>query len=56
MPTADVVLIGPQIRYATANLRKKYPQKTIVDIPMQIYGLMDGKKVLELAMTNMKDM
>ncbi|MCR5794791.1 MAG: PTS sugar transporter subunit IIB [Solobacterium sp.] len=54
VPGSDVVLIGPQIRYATKKLQSQFPGIPFVDIPMQMYGLMDGKKVLELAEKNMK--
>jgi PTS system cellobiose-specific IIB component len=48
-PTADVILIGPQVRFELANMRKRNPDKLITDIPMRTYGLMDGKGALELA-------
>lgn len=56
VPGADVVMIGPQIRFALAQLQKRFPEKKFVLIPMQMYGMMDGKKALELAMQEMGDM
>lgn len=53
VPGADVVMIGPQIRYATPKLRKEFPDYKFVDIPMQLYGTFDGKKLLAFAEENM---
>lgn len=46
---ADVILLGPQVRYALGRLQASHPDKIIVDIPMQMYGLMDGKGTLARA-------
>lgn len=46
---ADVILLGPQVRYELKKVKAKYPEKPIDIIPMQMYGMMDGKKVLALA-------
>ena len=51
---ADVILLGPQVRYALAKLQAAHPEKKIADIPMQMYGLMDGKGVLAKAEELMK--
>ncbi|MEE1411086.1 MAG: PTS sugar transporter subunit IIB [Bulleidia sp.] len=51
---ADVILLGPQVRYALAKLQAAHPEKKITDIPMQMYGLMDGKGVLAKAEELMK--
>lgn len=48
-PKADVILLGPQVRYAMTKLKKQHPDYLMTDIPMQMYGLMDGKSVLALA-------
>ena len=48
-PEADVILIGPQVRFALAKLQKQFPDKPIEAIDMRAYGLMDGKAVLEMA-------
>ena len=48
-PNADVILIGPQVRFELENMRKRNPGKKITDIPMRTYGLMDGKGALEIA-------
>ena len=54
-PTADVILIGPQVRFEVANMRKRNPGKKILDIPMRMYGTMDGKGTLELAEKTMAE-
>lgn len=46
---ADVCLLGPQVRYKMDELKADYPDYKIGDIPMQMYGLMDGKGVLSVA-------
>ena len=48
-PTADVIMIGPQVRFELANMRKRNPDRKITDIPMRMYGTMDGKATLALA-------
>jgi PTS system cellobiose-specific IIB component len=48
-PEADVILVGPQIRFALNNFKKKYPNKPIEAIDMRAYGMMDGKAVLAVA-------
>jgi Phosphotransferase system cellobiose-specific component IIB len=53
-PEADVILIGPQVRFALDKLKKEYPGKPISAIEMRAYGLMDGKAVLDLAESLMK--
>ena len=53
-PESDVILIGPQVRFALEKLRKEYPDKPIEAIDMRAYGLMDGQTVLELAESKMK--
>lgn len=46
---ADAILIGPQVRYVVAKLKTEHPELKISDIPMKMYGTMDGKGALELA-------
>lgn len=47
---ADVILLGPQVRYELKNVKKKYPDKPVEIINMQDYGMMNGEKVLEFAL------
>jgi PTS system cellobiose-specific IIB component len=53
-PSADAVLIGPQVRYELENMRKRNPGTPVADIPMRTYGLMDGEGALALAEEIMK--
>ncbi|MBE6128903.1 MAG: PTS sugar transporter subunit IIB [Erysipelotrichaceae bacterium] len=54
-PVADVILLGPQVRFAKSKVEAACPGKPITDIPMQMYGLMDGKGTLALAMKLLGD-
>lgn len=54
-PDADVILIGPQVRYAINNIRAQLPGKPVQDIDMKVYGMMNGKAALEIAMKAMGD-
>lgn len=47
IPTADILLVGPQIAFELDRLQREYPDKQIEAIEMMDYGRMDGKKVLE---------
>lgn len=48
-PLADVILLGPQVRFALDKFKKDYPTKPITFIDMRTYGLMDGKGALATA-------
>ena len=45
---ADCILLGPQIAYKLEAVRKEVACP-VIDIDMAAYGMMDGKKTLELA-------
>ena len=49
---ADVLLLGPQVKYALSDLKKVADEKGIpIDvINMMDYGMMNGPKVLEQAL------
>lgn len=48
---ADVILVGPQIRYLMNNIKKTVHDSIPVElIDMRIYGMMDGEKVLDQAL------
>ena len=47
---ADVILLGPQVRYELQNVQKSYPDKPVEVIQMQDYGMMNGAKVLDRAL------
>lgn len=46
VPEADIVLIGPQVRFAINKLKKEFPTKDISIIDMRDYAMMDGKNVI----------
>ena len=46
---ADVILLGPQVRYELNNVKGKYPDKPVAVIDMRDYGMMNGGKVLDFA-------
>ncbi|WP_196590392.1 PTS sugar transporter subunit IIB [Pectinatus frisingensis] len=49
--TADVVLLGPQIRHMLNDVKKIINDKCPVEvIDMRDYGMINGKKVLEKAL------
>lgn len=53
---ADVVLLGPQIRYKQKELQQKYGDKNVpilVINPMD-YGMMDGEKVLNAVIASLQ--
>lgn len=53
-PEADVILLGPQVRFALSKFKTQFPDKPVEAIDMRSYGLMDGKAVLDLAEKLMK--
>lgn len=46
---SDVILIGPQVRYALKKVKDKYPDIPVSDIDMRTYGLMDAAGVIKIA-------
>jgi cellobiose PTS system EIIB component len=46
---ADVVLLGPQVRFSLEDTKKKLPGKPVDVIDMRVYGTMNGKAVIEQA-------
>lgn len=47
---ADVILLGPQVRYELKNVKKMFLDKPVEIINMQDYGAMNGAKVLDTAL------
>ena len=43
---ADIILLGPQVRFAKGKVQGEVPGKIVQDIDMQAYGTMNGKKVI----------
>lgn len=48
---ADVILLGPQIKYMSKSIKDMYPEKPVEVIDMRSYGVMDGNAVLEKALS-----
>lgn len=44
---ADIILLGPQVRFQLDNIKAKFPEKKVKAIDSLTYGMMDGKKVIE---------
>ncbi|MGL4741220.1 MAG: PTS sugar transporter subunit IIB [Sarcina sp.] len=52
--TADVILLGPQVRYMLREVSAAIPSKPIEVIDMRAYGKIDGSAVLDQAINLMK--
>lgn len=53
---ADVILVGPQVRYQLKDIQGTVNnEKPVVVISSQIYGLMDGEKALDLAISEVEN-
>lgn len=48
-PSADVIMLGPQVRFEFDRIKGMFPDKPVIAIDMMAYGMMDGKKVFEQA-------
>ncbi|MFV0254805.1 MAG: PTS sugar transporter subunit IIB [Erysipelotrichaceae bacterium] len=46
---ADVILLGPQVRFQVKKMQEKYPELPIDSIDMRDYGTMNGSNVLDFA-------
>lgn len=46
MQKADVILLGPQIRFMKKKIQEQAPDKPVAIIDMGDYGTMNGEKVL----------
>ena len=47
--SADVILLGPQVRYNLKNVKDRYPDKPCESMDMMAYGMCDGAKILDQA-------
>lgn len=47
---ADVILLGPQVRYELKNVKKMFLDKPVEIINMHDYWTMNGAKVLDTAL------
>lgn len=47
---ADVILLGPQVRFELKKIKGLFPEKQVEAIAPTDYGMLRGDKVLEAAM------
>ena len=52
---ADVILLGPQVRFSKGKVQEACPGVPIEAIDMKVYGRMDGKGALDIARRLIKD-
>ncbi|UPU39072.1 PTS sugar transporter subunit IIB [Erysipelothrix sp. Poltava] len=43
---ADIILLGPQVRFNLSTVQKQLPEKPIEVIDMRAYGTMNGEAVI----------
>lgn len=46
---ADLILLGPQVRFSLNKIKDQCPNACVEAIDMRMYGRMDGKGVIEFA-------
>ncbi len=46
---ADVIMLGPQVRFNLKTVQESFPDKPITVIEMRDYGTMNGEKVFATA-------
>lgn len=51
---ADVILLGPQVRFELKKVKGLFPEKAVEAIAPTDYGMLRGDKVLEAAMKLME--
>lgn len=52
---ADVLLVGPQLRFLVKRIREEANGKPVRVIDMMTYGRMDGERALDLAIQALKE-
>jgi len=52
---ADIVLLGPQVKYLLSEVKEKIKPIPVEVIDMMTYGMMDGEKVLSRVKQAMGD-
>lgn len=55
IPKADVILVGPQLRFLLQKIEDKAKGIPVRVIDMMTYGRMDGSHALEIALTAWKE-
>lgn len=54
-PDADIILLGPQIRFNLNKVRGLLPGKIVEVIDMRAYGMLDGKAVISFVKQKLGD-
>lgn len=44
---ADIILLGPQVRFNLDKVKEAFPEKPVEVIDMMDYGMMNGEKVIK---------
>lgn len=48
---ADVILLGPQIKFNLTQIKELLPDKIVEVIDMRAYGTMNGEKIIDRVLT-----
>lgn len=51
----DIILLAPQIGYQLPEMKEKFPGIRVLVIEMIDYGMMNGQKVFQMAISNMEE-
>lgn len=54
-PEADIVLLGPQIRFNLSKVKKQLPEKIVEVIDMRQYGNLNGEGVINFVKDKLGD-
>lgn len=54
-PEADIVLLGPQIRFNQKKVQAQLPGKPVEVIDMRSYGMMDGAGIIKFVKEKLGD-
>lgn len=46
-PEADIILLGPQVRFEMKKIQAQLPDKIVEPIDMKAYGMMNGEAVIK---------
>ena len=52
---ADIILLGPQVRFDLKRIQGMFPEKKVEAIDMRAYGMMDGAAVIKQVKTALGD-
>lgn len=52
---ADIILLGPQIRFNLSNVQAQFPEKPVEVIDMRAYGTMNGAAVIDVVKAKLGD-